>query len=104
MLEEEVELLVKDGDQDLVTDLMPSCEESYEQIMMETTGREYKTTLTIMEGRTMTEEQGSAAGGIILMAHGRRISVQNTLMDRLSLLFDLELPNIRRMLFPNGME
>ena len=52
----------------------------------------------------MKKEEGADAGGVILMAHERRIQVQNTLSDRLSLLFDLELPNIRRMLFPNGME
>lgn len=52
----------------------------------------------------MKNEEGAQAGGVILMAHERRIQVQNTLSDRLSLLFDLELPNIRRMLFPNGME
>lgn len=30
MLEEEVELLVREGDEDLVAELIPSCEESYE--------------------------------------------------------------------------
>ena len=29
MLEEEVELLVRDGDEDLVNELIPECQESY---------------------------------------------------------------------------
>ena len=52
------------------------------------------------ENSKMTKEQGADVGGVILMAHNNRIVVPNTLKDRLNLVFDLELPTIRRMLFP----
>ena len=39
-------------------------------------------------------------GGVILLAHNRRIVVPNTLKDRLNLVFDLELPLLRKMLVP----
>ena len=75
MLEEEVELLVRDGDEDLINDLIPSCQETYSEIMMEATGREYSTTLKLIEDRKMKQEEGADAGGVILMAHERRIQV-----------------------------
>jgi len=42
---------------------------------MEKTGREYKTSLSIITDRNMSVEEGSSAGGIILMSLNRRITV-----------------------------
>ena len=67
--------------------------------MMRETGREYKTRLTVMEGRNLTVDEGSEYGGVILYAHERRIVVANTLMDRLNLVFEKNLPLIRATLF-----
>lgn len=68
---------------------------------MNATGREYSTKLILIENRNLTAEQGGEAGGVILLTHGRRITVLNTLTDRLNLVFDQELPVIRSMLFPS---
>ena len=100
LLEENVEILVKEGDEDLVGELIPECEEQFAAHMLEQTGREYATSLSIVESSNLSKEQGSDVGGVILLAHKRRIVVPNTLKDRLNLVFDLELPTIRRMLFP----
>lgn len=59
---------------------------------MEETGREYSTNLTIRSDRYLTEEEGSEFGGVMLYAHGRRIVVANTLMDRMNLVFEMALP------------
>lgn len=104
MLEEEIELLVKEGDQDFISEMLEECQAKYSQILQDATGREYNCKLSIIEERFMTKEQGADAGGIILCAHGRRITVQNTLADRLTLLFDNELPTIRRVLFPPAQQ
>ena len=100
MLEENVEILVKEGDEDLVNELIPECEETYAALMLEKTEREYTTKLSVVEGSNLTKEQGSDVGGVVLLAHNRRIVVPNTLKDRLNLVFDLELPLIRKLLFP----
>ena len=47
MLEEELELYVREGDEDLVQDIIPECEEKYAQILMEQTGREYACKLSV---------------------------------------------------------
>jgi len=67
---------------------------------MEETGREYSTNLVVLEDRFLNEEEGSEFGGVMLYAHGRRIVVANTLMDRMNLVFEMALPQIRAMLFP----
>jgi len=51
--------------------------------MMKETQRDYKTTLTLITDKFMTEAQGSEIGGIILLAHDRRIVVANSLQDRI---------------------
>jgi hypothetical protein len=68
--------------------------------MLEQTGREYATSLSIVETSNFSKEQVSDVGGVILLAQNRRIVVPNTLKDELNLVFDLELLTICRMLFP----
>jgi vacuolar-type H+-ATPase subunit E/Vma4 len=68
--------------------------------MKEETGRDYSTKLTVIADRFLTEEEGAEFGGIMLYAYGRRIVVANTLLDRMNLVFEMALPQIRAMLFP----
>lgn len=60
---------------------------------------EYETELIIREDAFLTEEEGSEYGGVIMFAHSRRIVVANTLLDRVNLVFEQQLPMIRELLF-----
>ena len=101
LLEPEVEIKVREGEQDMINGLLEECESQYSARMMEETEREYTTKLTVREDRFMTEEEGAEFGGVVMYAHGRRIVVANTLMDRMNLVFEMALPQIRAMLFPD---
>jgi len=100
LLEDEVELLCRKGETDLIEGLVQECEEEFSAHMLEQTGREYSTKLTVITNSFLSLEEGSECGGVILIAHERRIVVPNTLLDRLNLVFEAELPRIRHMLFP----
>jgi vacuolar-type H+-ATPase subunit E/Vma4 len=99
LLEENVEVKVRKGEQDMIQKMFVSCEKDFKDHMKKETGRDYVTKLTIMPEKFLTEEEGSEFGGVILFAHGRRIVVPNTLKDRMNLVFELSLPYIRQELF-----
>jgi vacuolar-type H+-ATPase subunit E/Vma4 len=67
--------------------------------MKKETGRDYATRLTVIDNKFLTKEEGSEYGGVVLLAHNRRIVVANTLMDRLNLVFEKNLPLIHDKLF-----
>ena len=100
LLEENVELKVREDEVDLVKGMLSECETLYSEIMLRETKREYLTTLTVMEDLFLKEEEGGKGGGILLYAHRRKIVVANTLEDRLNLVFEQELPQLRQGLFP----
>lgn len=100
LIEEELELMVRENEVDLVRDMAAECEQEYSELMMRETGDEYSCTLTVVEDRFLTNENGALCGGVILMAHKRRIVCSNTLEDRLGLVFEGELPLLRKGLFP----
>lgn len=79
--------------------MVESCEKEYAALMKKETDRDYKTKLTVLSDKFLTVEEGSEFGGVMLLAHGRRIVVPNTLQDRMNLVLELELPTIRKMLF-----
>lgn len=99
LLEENVEIKVRKGEEDMIKKMFPSCEKEFKDHMKKETGRDYDTKLTIMPEKFLTVEEGSEFGGILLLAHGRRIVVPNTLKDRMNLVFELQLPYIRKELF-----
>ena len=92
LLEEEVEIKVREDEVSLVQDMLDDCQSQYSEIMMRETQREYKTTLSVMEDKFLTNDDGGRCGGVVLYAHKRRIVCQNTLEDRLNLVFEQELP------------
>jgi hypothetical protein len=49
-------LICKKGEEGLVTGLISECEKDFSALMMEQTGREYKTKLTLITDRFMTEQ------------------------------------------------
>jgi V-type H+-transporting ATPase subunit E len=100
LLEADVEVKVRKSEVDLVQGMLADCEKQYASVMKTETGRDYATKLSVCKDKFMTEEEGSDYGGVVLMAHGRRIVVSNTLLDRMNLVFEMALPQIRSMLFP----
>jgi len=101
LLEAELELKVRKDDVDLVKGMLAECEKLYSQTMEAETGREYSCKLKVAEDINLEDREGGACGGVILLAHERRIVVPNTLEDRMNLVFEQELPMIRRGLFPS---
>ena len=100
MLEENLELKVREEEVDLVKGMLEECQEMYSNIMMEETKREYTTVLTVMENSFLTKDTNGLCGGVVLYAHNRKIVCPNTLEDRLNLVFEMELPTLRTGLFP----
>jgi len=49
LLEEQVELKVREDEQDLVSGLLEECQDRYVEVMKEETGRDYTTELTLMD-------------------------------------------------------
>lgn len=101
LLEPEVELKVRKGEEDMVRGLIADCESQFSAHMLAETERVFETKLTVITDRFLNVEEGSEFGGVLLYALGRRIVVANTLMDRMNLVFEMALPQIRAMLFPS---
>lgn len=100
LLEDNLEIKVREDEVSMVKRMLESCQDEYEEIMLRETTREYSCQLTVIEDAFLTMENGGRCGGVILYAHGRRIVCSNTLEDRLNQIFESELPAIRNGLFP----
>ena len=100
LMEEELELMVREDEVPLVLGMLRECQQEYTEIMLRETKRDYACTLNIREDKYLTKEVGGECGGVILLAHNRRIVCSNTLEDRLMQVFDSQLPMIRHGLFP----
>jgi hypothetical protein len=68
LLEENVEVKVRKGEEDMIKKMFPSCEKEFKEHMKKETGRDYETKLTIMPEKFLTVEEGSEFGGVILSA------------------------------------
>lgn len=100
LLEENLEIKVRQDEVDLASGMLGECEILFNETMKAETGREYNCKLTVCDDIFLQDREGGACGGVILLAHGRRIVVPNTLEDRMNLVFEQELPQIRKGLFP----
>lgn len=87
LLEDEVELQVREDEVNLVKSILAECEEKYHEIMLRETTREYNCTLTVIEDQFLNMENGGRCGGVVLLCHHRRIVCSNTLEDRLNQIF-----------------
>ena len=81
--------------------MLAECESRYSRVMQEETGREYSTRLSVNTEHFLTDAEGGSCGGVFLTALNGKIVCPNTLIDRLNLCFEQELPQIRKGLFPN---
>ena len=102
LLEENVELRVREDEVDLVKSMIPACQSEYTDIMKRETTRDYATELSVIEDSFLNQENGGRCGGVILYSLNRRIVCSNTLEDRLNQVFESELPRIRNGLFPKA--
>ena len=102
LLEDEIELKVREEEVSLIKGMLNECQNKYSEIMLEETKREYNTKLSVMEDKFLTQEEGGLCGGIVLYSHNRKIVCPNTLEDRLNLVFEQELPALRARLFPKN--
>ena len=88
LLEDELEIKVREDEVDLVRGLVQECQSEYTAIMKRETTRDYACELNIIEDSFLTDENGRRCGGVILYAHNRRIVCSNTLEDRLNQIFE----------------
>jgi vacuolar-type H+-ATPase subunit E/Vma4 len=100
LLEEELEIKVRQDEVALVKGMLADCERLFTKTMKDETTRDYSCKLKVCEDIFLLDREGGSCGGIILLAHNRRIVVPNTLEDRMNLVFEQELPMIRHGLFP----
>ena len=54
LLEDKLELMVRETEVELAESLISECEQEYSEIMKSETGDDYNTTLTIIEDRFLT--------------------------------------------------
>merc|ERR1712130_223405 len=91
LFEPKVEVITRSGDVQLVQELKSAAEKRY----AEETGR--KTEITVKEGLSK-----DSAGGLIVTAHDGRIRLDNTFEQRLRLLEETMMPELRLALYgPN---
>lgn len=88
LLEENLEIKVREDEVDLANGLLKECENLFHDTMLNETGREYNCKLAVASDIFLQDREGGACGGVILLAHNRRIVVPNTLEDRMNLVFE----------------
>ncbi|CAG5123102.1 unnamed protein product, partial [Candidula unifasciata] len=94
LLEPKVTIRVVQRDVQLIQSLIPELQEKYKQI---TKGRDVK--ILIDENNFLNPD---LIGGCVLLCHGDKITIDNTLDERLKLISNKMQPQIREMLFgPN---
>ena len=102
--EPEIEIQVREEDVDVAKRMATEASAKYAEIMARETKRDeadFKCDVTISETKFLTRE---SCGGIKIFAHGGRITISNTLADRLMLSYENMLPEIRKQLFPTELE
>ena len=95
LLEKKLLVMCRKEDLSLVKDLKGECEKEFSEIMMRETNEEYNCHLEVLNSEFLNDVSGGECGGIILMNESRRIVCQNTLRERLDLVFEELLPVIR---------
>ena len=99
MMERNVSVEVK-GEQGAVTKkLFSECEREFSKVMMEETGREMESHLSL-SGYSLEEQNSNIIGGVFLRSSEGVIVCDNSIDSRVRLIFEQLLPQIRAMLFP----
>jgi len=96
LIEDTVTVQCRKEDQDVVRSALDVAARKYSEIMARETNVQKKVNLQI-GGEPLPK---SCCGGIVLSCNNGAITIDNTLSTRLNLVFDNDLPALRKMLFP----
>lgn len=103
MIEPSLKICCRDDDRSEVQGMLKDLEGEYHDFMKKQTGRdEYLCTLSVMQDRSITDDQDDGCGGIVVYTEDHRIVCPNMLSSRLQLAFEECLPQIRQTLFPGA--
>lgn len=69
LIENEVELKVREGEQELINGMLDECSEQYAEIMLRETLKVYECKLNVCETVFLKKEEGSEYGGVMMYAH-----------------------------------
>ena len=109
-MEPEVNVRCRKTDYDVVKTIVEAAATDYKKLMKEQVkafaNREVPCKVNLDEGRHLpeydeTEGAESCMGGIVLHCKKGRIVCSNTLDDRLQLVYQESVPEVRRILFPS---
>ena len=110
LMESNVRIMCRESDEDIVKDVLEEAAQEYKTLMKEQVlalrGQEPPCNLEIDPKKYLPEynpsnPMNSCSGGIKLHARKGRIVCSNTLDDRLQLVYQEAIPQIRKLLFPN---
>ena len=96
LLEKECYLKVRKDDFDYMKSILKECENEYAKLMKNETKRDYVCKLNLLDDEFIEEEYG----GVVMMNKDKKIIINNGLKDRLFLIKEHHLPEIKNMLFP----
>jgi len=105
LLEKNVTVRCRKEDQSKVQACLTGAASQYAQIVKNETGQTKAVNLTIdtktnLPSATSGADGLSCLGGVMLLCHNDKISIDNTIDSRLSLVMEQAKPNIRALLFP----
>jgi len=104
LLEKEVKIRCRKEDKAKVEGCLKNASKEYNDIIKKETGKDMNVNLRIDEA-TITHSPGAGEhvpciGGVVLVCHHDKITIDNTIDSRLNLVMEQAKPNIRELLFP----
>jgi len=105
LLEKEVQIRCRKEDKAKVEGCLKNASKEYNDIIKKETGKDMNVNLKIDETTPITASPGGAQGvacigGVVLVCHHGKITIDNTIDSRLNLVMEQAKPNIRELLFP----
>jgi V-type H+-transporting ATPase subunit E len=105
LLEKEVIVRCRKADVKAVTDCLKGAQDEYAKVIKAETGQTLTCTLKVDEQNLPPAPTGadgpSCLGGVMLLCHGGKITIDNTIDSRLALVMEQAKPAIRGLLFPS---
>merc|ERR1712151_359367 len=96
LLEKQVTVRCRAADASKVKGCLSGAEAEYAKIIKSETGQTLAVTLKVDDATLPSD----CMGGVMLLCHNNKITIDNTLDSRLSLVMEQAKPNIRGLLFP----
>mmetsp|Transcript_66315 Transcript_66315/g.76951 ORF Transcript_66315/g.76951 Transcript_66315/m.76951 type:complete len:224 (-) Transcript_66315:171-842(-) len=99
LMEKEVTIKGTQADLDLLQEVAKDAADEFCALIKKETGVEFKTTITV-DSKSFLTEVHTKLGGVVLSAHKGKIVCANTLDNRLELVYNESIPDLRKNLFP----